>query len=162
MVEFLGSNLALLHGFPEITGVGAILFHGFLQPAGCAWNRVGKLVPVLGGEFSGTCGLRHDKTDRFECLRVSARNSVQVTGGLSELIVPFYAVGCKLCSNRLNIVELINRAVCVGARAFCERVDFVRTFTGERERLLEFDCGVGRIECFLCDAAERDCNAADG
>ena len=99
MVEFFGGDLALLHGFPEITGVGAILFHGFLQFTGRAWNRVGKLVPVLGGEFSGACGLRHDKADRFERLRVSTSNSIQVTGGLGELIVPFYAVGCELCGD---------------------------------------------------------------
>ena len=61
----------------------------------------------------------------------------------------------------MNVVELINRAVCVGARAFCERVDFVRTFTGECKRLLEFDCGVGSIERFFRDATERNCNAAD-
>ena len=94
MVEFLGGDLAFLHGFPEIARVGAILFHGFLQFTGCAWNRVGKLVPVLSGELSGTCGLRHDEADRFERLRVSARNGVQVTGGLGELIVAFYTVGC--------------------------------------------------------------------
>ena len=96
MVEFLGSDFTFLHGFPEVTGVGAILFHGFLQFTGCAWNGVGKLVPVLGGEFSGARGLRHDEADRFECLRVSARDGVQVTGGLGELIVAFYAVGCEL------------------------------------------------------------------
>ena len=161
MVEFLGGDLAFLHGLPEIAGVGAILFHGFLQFTGRARNRVGKLVPVLGGEFSGARGLRHDKADRFERLRVPARNSIQVTGGLGELIVALYAVGCELCGNGLNVVELVNCAVCVGACAFCERVDFIRTFAGECERLLEFDCGVGRIERLLRDAAERDCNATD-
>ena len=99
MVEFLGSNLAFLHGFPEITSVGAILLHGFLQFTGRAGNCVGKLVPVFGGEFSGARGLRHNKADRFERLRVSARNSIQVTGGLGELIVALYAVGCELCSD---------------------------------------------------------------
>ena len=162
MVEFFGGDLTFLHGFPKIAGVGAILFHGFLQFTGRAWNRVGKLIPILGGEFSGARGLRHDETDRFECLRVSARNSVQVTGGLGELIVALYTVGCELRGNGLNIVELINCAVCVGACAFCERVDFVRTFTGECKRLLEFDCGVSSVECLFCDAAERNCNAADG
>ena len=161
MVEFLSGDFTFLHGFPEITGIGAILFHGFLQFTGCAWNGVGKLVPVLGGEFSGARGLRHNEADRFERLRVSARNGVQVTRCLGELIVPLYSVGCKLRGNGLNIVELVNRAVRVGACAFCERVDFVRTFTGERERLFEFDCGIGRIECFFCDAAECDCDAAD-
>ena len=96
MVEFLSGDLAFLHGFPEITGVGAILFHGFLQFTGCARNCVGKLVPVLSGELSGARGLRHDEADRFECLRVSARDGVQVTGGFGELIVAFYAVGCEL------------------------------------------------------------------
>ena len=96
MVEFLGGDFTFFHGFPEIAGVGAILFHGFLQFTGCAWNCVGKLVPVLGGEFSGARGLRHDEADRFECLRVSTSNSVQVTGGLGELIVALYSVGCKL------------------------------------------------------------------
>ena len=161
MVEFLGGDLTLFHGFPEITGVGAILFHGFLQFTGCAGNCVGKLVPVLGGEFSGARGLRHDEADRFECLCVSACNSVQVTCGLGELIVAFYAVGCELRGNGLNIVKLINRTVRVGARAFCERVDFIRTFTSERKRLLEFDCGVGSIECLFCDAAKRNGDAAD-
>ena len=96
MVEFLGGDFAFLHGFPEITGVGAILFHGFLQFTGCAGNCVRKLVPVLGSELSSTRGLRHNKADRFERLRISARNSIQVTGGFGELIVPFYAVGCEL------------------------------------------------------------------
>ena len=162
MVEFLGGDLAFFHGFPEIACVGAILFHGFLQFTGRTGNGVGKLVPVLGGEFSSTRGLRHDEADRFERLRVSARNSVQVTGGFGELIVALYTIGCELRGNGLNIVELVNRAVRIGARAFCERVDFVRTFTGECERLLEFDCGVGSVECFFCDAAECDCDAADG
>ena len=162
MVEFLGGNLALFHGFPEVTGVGAILFHGFLQFTGRARNRVGKLVPVLSGELSGARGLCHNKADSFERLRVPARDSIQVTGCLSELIVSFYAVGCELRGNRLDIVELVNCAVRVGARAFCERVDFVRTFTGECERLFEFDCGVGSVKCLFCDAAERDCNAANG
>ena len=94
MVEFLGGDFTLFHGFPEIAGVGAILFHGFLQFTGRTGNRVGKLVPVLGGEFSGARGLRHNEADRFECLGVSARNSIQVTGGLGELIVALYAVGC--------------------------------------------------------------------
>ena len=161
MVEFLGGNLTFLHGFPEIASVGAILFHGFLQFTGRARNGVGKLVPVLGSEFPGARGLRHNEADRLERLRVSARNSVQVTGGLGELIVALYTIGCKLRGNRLDIVELINRAVRVGARAFCERVDFVRTFTRERKRLLEFDCGVGRIERLFRDAAERDGDAAD-
>ena len=161
MVEFLGSDLTLFHGFPEIARVGAILFHGFLQFTGRARNRVRKLVPVLSGEFSGARGLRHNEADRFERLRVSACNGVQVTGGLGELIVAFDAVGCELRSNGLNVVELVNRAVRVGARTLCERVDFVRTFTGERKRLLEFDCGVGSVECFFCDTTERDCNAAD-
>ena len=162
MVEFLGGDLTLFHGFPEITGVGAILFHGFLQFTGCAGNGVGKLVPVLSGEFSGARCLRHDEADRFERLRVPASDGVQVTGGLGELIVAFYAVGCELRGNGLNVVELVNCAVRVGACAFCERVDFVRTFAGECERLFEFDCGVGRVECFFCDATECDCNAADG
>ena len=96
MVEFLGGDLTLFHGFPEIARVGAILFHGFLQFTGRARNGVGKLIPVLCGELSGARGLRHDEADRFERLRVSARNSVQVTGGLGELIVAFYAVGCEL------------------------------------------------------------------
>ena len=96
MVEFLGGDLAFLHGFPEIARVGAILFHGFLQFTGRARNGVGKLVPVLGGEFSGARGLRHNKADRFERLRISTCNGVQVTGSLGELIVSFYAVGCKL------------------------------------------------------------------
>ena len=96
MVEFLGGDLTFLHGFPEISGVGAILFHGFLQLTGRARNGVGKLVPVLGGEFSGARGLRHDEADRFERLRVSARNGIQVTGGLGELIVALHAVGCEL------------------------------------------------------------------
>ena len=161
MVEFLGGDLTLFHGFPEIASVGAILFHGLLQFTGRARNRVGKLVPILSGELSGTSGLRHNETDRFERLRISARNSIQVTGGLGKLIVALYAVGCKLRGNGLNIVKLINRTICIGARTFCERVDFVRTFAGECERLLEFDCGVGSVECFFCDAAERDCNAAD-
>ena len=161
MVEFLGGDLTLFHGFPEIASVGAILFHGFLQFTGRTRNRVGKLVPVLSGEFSGTRCLRHDKADRFECLRVSASNSIQVTGGLGELIVPFYAVGCELRGNGLNIVELVNRTIRVGARTLCERVDFVRTFTGECKRLLEFDCGVSSVECFFCDTAKRDCNATN-
>ena len=96
MVEFLGSDLTFFHCFPEIASVSAILFHGFLQFTGCAGNGVGKLVPVLGGEFSGARGLRHNEADRFECLCVSARNGVQVTGGLGEFIVAFYAVGCEL------------------------------------------------------------------
>ena len=99
MVEFLGSNLAFLHGFPKIASVGAILFHGFLQFTGRARNRVGKLVPVLSGELSGASGLRHNEADRFERLRISARNSIQVTGSLGKLIVALYAVGCKLCGD---------------------------------------------------------------
>ena len=96
MVEFLGGDLAFFHGFPEIARVGAILFHGLLQFTGRARNGVRKLVPVLSGKFSSTRGLRHNEADRFERLRISACNGIQVTGGLGELIVALYAVGCEL------------------------------------------------------------------
>ena len=63
LVEFAGRDLAFGHRVAEVAGIGSVLPHRLLEFAGCSRDRVGELVPVLGGEFAGAGGLRHDHGD---------------------------------------------------------------------------------------------------
>ena len=102
-VELIGCDLPVGQGVAEVSGIGAVGSHGFLEFSGRAWDGVGELVPVLRGELSLTGGLGEDHADGLESLRVAAGDRIEVTGGLSEPVVPFNIVRCQLGGDRLDI-----------------------------------------------------------
>ena len=103
LVELFCGDLACRHGVSEVSGVRAVLEHGLLELAASARNGVRKLVPVLGRQLPGSCGLREDHSDASERVRVAASDRVQVARRLRELVVVRHRVRCELGGYALDV-----------------------------------------------------------
>ena len=129
---------------------------------GRAGDRVGQLVPVLGGQLSLAGGLGQHHTDRLERLRVAASDSVEVARSLSQLVEALHPIRGELRGDVLDVAEGIDGLVGIGLRAGGQLGDLVALEARELERVPELERRIRSLGRLRGVAAQHGHDATHG
>ena len=117
------------------------------------------MVEILSGEFPLTGSLGKHHADALECLGVTAGDGVQVTGGLSKLVISGDVIRRELGGDRLDIAQAVDGLVGVFLRGLREPINIGCGLAREAQGVLEFVGGVGGVNSLLRDVRETGCQA---